>query len=100
MTTTADMPKFADHELAPGYEFTEIRYEKRPLITPNGEVAEGLYNVWIWLDNPKQYNSYTTRAMAELILALRKASNERDVVCVVFTAPAVLCVPATCIWIW
>lgn len=86
MTTTADMPQFADHELAPGYEFSEIRYEKRPLITPNGEIAEGLFNVWIWLDNPKQYNSYTTRAMAELILALRKASNERDVVCVVFTA--------------
>lgn len=86
MTTTAAMPKFADHELAPGYEFTEIRYEKRPLITPDGKTVEGLYNVWIWLDNPKQYNSYTTRAMAELILALRKASNERDVVCVVFTA--------------
>ncbi len=86
MTITSDPTLFANHELAPGYEFTEIRYEKRPLILPNGEVVEDLFNAWIWLNNPKQYNSYTTRAMAELILALRKASNEADVVNVVFTA--------------
>ncbi|MFK5955698.1 MAG: 6-oxocyclohex-1-ene-1-carbonyl-CoA hydratase [Planctomycetota bacterium] len=86
MSITADPTLFADHELAPGYEFTEIRYEKRPLILPDGTQVDDLFNVWIWLDNPKQYNSYTTRAMAELILAIRKASNERDVVAVVFTA--------------
>ncbi len=77
---------FADHELAPNYEFTQLRYETRPLILPNGEQVDDLFNAWIWLDNPKQYNSYTTRAMAELILALRKASNDPRIQCVVFTA--------------
>ncbi len=77
---------FADHELAPGYKFTEIRYEKRALLDASGAEVPGLFNAWIWLDNAKQYNSYNTRAMAELVLAFRKASNEPDVACVVFTA--------------
>jgi len=38
------------------------------------------------LDNPKQYNSYTTAAVKEVILAFRKASNDRAAVAVVFTA--------------
>ncbi len=35
-------------------------YEKRPLVGPDGKVVEGLYTGWIILNNPKQYNSYTT----------------------------------------
>ena len=77
---------FADHELAPGVEFDQIRYELRPLRRPDGAAIEGLVNAWIVLDNPKQYNSYTTRALAELILALRRASNDPGVQNVVFTA--------------
>jgi 6-oxo-cyclohex-1-ene-carbonyl-CoA hydrolase len=73
-----------DHNLAevvvPG-----VRYEKRPARTPDGRAAAGLYNAWIWLDNPREYNSYTTEMVKGVILAFRAASNARDVNCVVFT---------------
>jgi 6-oxo-cyclohex-1-ene-carbonyl-CoA hydrolase len=62
-----------------------IRYEKRPALTPDGKQVPGLYNAWIWLDNPKQYNSYTTDMVKGVILAFRAASNARDVSSVVFT---------------
>ncbi|MHC4954355.1 MAG: 6-oxocyclohex-1-ene-1-carbonyl-CoA hydratase [Planctomycetota bacterium] len=75
-----------NHELVPGYEFSHIHYERRPLRTPAGDVVDGLFNAWIVLDNPKQLNSYTTEAVKEVILAFRRASMERDVVCAVFTA--------------
>ncbi len=45
----------------------------------------GLYNAWITLDNPAQFNSYTTDMVKGTILAFRAASNARDVNCVVFT---------------
>jgi 6-oxo-cyclohex-1-ene-carbonyl-CoA hydrolase len=80
------MTSFANHDLAPDYEFTQIKYELKPLVLQDGTVVADLFNAWIWLDNPKQYNSYTTRAMAELVLALRRASSDQSVVCVVFTA--------------
>jgi 6-oxo-cyclohex-1-ene-carbonyl-CoA hydrolase len=62
-----------------------IRYEKRPATTPGGKQVPGLYNAWIWLDNQKQYNSYTTDMVKAVILAFRAASNARDVSSVVFT---------------
>ncbi|HIA39244.1 MAG TPA: 6-oxocyclohex-1-ene-1-carbonyl-CoA hydratase [Planctomycetes bacterium] len=80
------MTTFANHDLAPDYEFTDIKYELRPLVLQDGTVVDDLFNAWIWLDNPEQYNAYTTRAMAELVLALRRASSNQRVVCVVFTA--------------
>ncbi len=67
-------------------EFNEIIFEKRPCLDKNGVPISGLYNVWIWLNNPKQFNSYTTAAVKEVILAFREASNDRSVVAVVFTA--------------
>ncbi|NOX86770.1 MAG: 6-oxocyclohex-1-ene-1-carbonyl-CoA hydratase, partial [Chlorobi bacterium] len=67
-------------------EFTEILYEKRPAKDKAGNDIEGLYSAWIILNNPQQYNSYTTQAVKEVILAFRKASNDRSVVAVVFTA--------------
>jgi 6-oxo-cyclohex-1-ene-carbonyl-CoA hydrolase len=73
-----------DHNLAeivvPG-----VRYEKRPARTPDGEIVPGLFNAWITLDNPAQYNSYTTEMVKGVILAFRAASNARDVVATVFT---------------
>jgi 6-oxocyclohex-1-ene-carbonyl-CoA hydrolase len=48
-------------------------------------VVPGLYNAWIWLDNPTQFNSYTTDMVKGAILAFRAASDARDVNCVVFT---------------
>ena len=67
-------------------EFKEILYELRPCLDHDGKPVEGLNNAWIFLNNPKQYNSYTTAAVKEVILAFRKASNDRAVVAVVFTA--------------
>jgi 6-oxo-cyclohex-1-ene-carbonyl-CoA hydrolase len=74
------------HTLVEDHEFKEIRYELRPVKTPSGEPAEGLHNAWIILDNPKQYNSYTTGAVKEVILAFGRAGMDRSVVAVVFTA--------------
>ena len=62
-----------------------VRVERRPARLPDGTEVRGLYNEWIWLDNPAQYNSYTTEMVKALILAFRNASNARDVNCVVFT---------------
>ncbi|HUF51063.1 MAG TPA: 6-oxocyclohex-1-ene-1-carbonyl-CoA hydratase [Longimicrobiales bacterium] len=74
------------HTLVPEPAFQHIGYELRPAITPNGTVAEGLFNAWIILNNPRQFNSYTTDAVKEVILAFREASMDRRIVAVVFTA--------------
>ena len=67
-------------------EFKEIVYERRPCLDKTGKPVAGLYNAWIMLNNPKQFNSYTTAAVKEIILAFRKASNDRAVVAVIFSA--------------
>ena len=74
-----------NHDLVEGLVVPGLRYEKRPAKTPDGKVAPGLYNAWIWLDNAAQYNSYTTEMVKGIILAFRAASNARDVVAAVFT---------------
>ena len=81
--------EFKDHTLAP-YPQDEagegrVRYERRPVKGPAGDVIEGLYCAWIVLDNPTQLNSYTTTMVKQVILGFRRASTERDVVAVVFT---------------
>ena len=67
-------------------EYKEILFEKRPVLDKGNQPVQGLYNAWISLNNPKQYNSYTTNAVKEVILAMRQASNDRSVVAIVFTA--------------
>jgi 6-oxo-cyclohex-1-ene-carbonyl-CoA hydrolase len=67
-------------------KYTDILVEKRPLLDNKGNEVEGLHNHWIMLNNPKQYNSYTTQAVKEVILAFREASTDRSCVAVVFTA--------------
>jgi 6-oxo-cyclohex-1-ene-carbonyl-CoA hydrolase len=62
-----------------------VRVERRPARKPDGAPVPGLHNAWIWLDNPSQYNSYTTEMVKGVILAFRAVSNARDVNCVVFT---------------
>ena len=62
-----------------------VRYEKRPVKGADGKPVAGLYNAWIVLDNPAQFNSYTTDMVKAVILAFRAASAARDVVAVVFT---------------
>ena len=62
-----------------------VRYEKCPVKGEDGRPVTGLYNAWITLDNPSQFNSYTTEMVKATILAFRAASAARDVVAVVFT---------------
>lgn len=78
------MKALADHNLV-NTDFKEIIFEKRPCKDAGGATIPGLYNAWIILNNPRQYNSYTTAAVKEVILAFRQASNDRSVVAVVFT---------------
>lgn len=66
-------------------KYTDIIYELRPAKDFEGNEVKGLFNAWIMLNNPSQYNSYTTKAVKEIILAMREASNDRSVVAVVFT---------------
>ena len=73
------------HDLVDDIARPGIRYDKRPAHRPDGTHAEGLYNAWITLDNPAQFNSYTTDMVKGVILAFRAASTARDVNCVVFT---------------
>jgi 6-oxo-cyclohex-1-ene-carbonyl-CoA hydrolase len=75
-----------NHDLVQNEELAGIKYELRAAKTPDGRVAEGLHNAWIWLDNPSQYNSYTTEMVKSVILAVRKASNDRSVNAIVLTA--------------
>lgn len=62
-----------------------VLYEKRPVKGEDGKPVAGLYNAWITLDNPSQFNSYTTAMVKSVIFAFREASAARDVVAVVFT---------------
>ncbi|MCK4861947.1 MAG: 6-oxocyclohex-1-ene-1-carbonyl-CoA hydratase [Rhodobacteraceae bacterium] len=64
----------------------QVLFEKRPAKLLDGTPVEGLYNAWIILNNPSQFNSYTTDMVKSVILAFRAASNMRDVNAVVFTA--------------
>ena len=63
-------------------------YERKPLKNvETGEVIEGLYSAWITLNNPEQLNSYTTRMIKGVIAGMHRASMERDIQAIVFTAP-------------
>jgi 6-oxo-cyclohex-1-ene-carbonyl-CoA hydrolase len=82
----ATAPKeLKDHDLAPRRDGAGVRFEKRPVRDAAGKPVAGLFNAWITLDNPSQYNSYTTDMVKQVILGFRAASNARDVVAVVFT---------------
>jgi len=61
-------------------------YELRPILDESNKAVDGLYSAWIWLNNPKQYNSYTTQMVKGVIAGFHKASMDRRVVAVVFTA--------------
>ena len=75
-----------NHHIFPDYKYKEILVEKKPLLNDKGQPVEGLFNFWISLNNPAQYNSYTTDAVKEVIMAFRQASCDRSTVAVVFTA--------------
>jgi 6-oxo-cyclohex-1-ene-carbonyl-CoA hydrolase len=76
---------FKDHNLAGAGATPGLRYEETPLVGPDGESVPGLHVVRMTLDNPSQLNSYTTEMVKGVILGMRRASNDRGAVAVVFT---------------
>jgi 6-oxo-cyclohex-1-ene-carbonyl-CoA hydrolase len=77
--------EFKNHDLIPTFDFKNVLYEEAPLRDPEGRTLEGLHNVRITLDNPGQHNSYTTEMAKGVIAGMRRASNDRACVAVVFT---------------
>ena len=79
-----------DHELFGkeyfGTEPPSVIYELKPVKDPEGKAVEGLNTAWITLNNPKQLNSYTTNMVKGVIAGFGRASVDRSVVLVVFTA--------------
>lgn len=61
-------------------------YEKKPMVDAKGNVVEGLYTAWITLNNPIQFNSYTTNMVKGVIAGFHRASVDRSVVAAIFTA--------------
>jgi len=78
--------EFKNHDLITTFDYPGVLYEQVPLRDPAGKTVEGLYNVRITMDNPKQYNSYTTDMVKGVIVGMRRASNDRGCVAVIFTA--------------
>lgn len=74
-----------DHDLVPDHEIRHVGYERRPVKGKDGREVPGLHQIWITLDNEAQLNSYTTAAVKDVILALRRASADRRAVAVVLT---------------
>ncbi|MDL2268932.1 6-oxocyclohex-1-ene-1-carbonyl-CoA hydratase [Desulfosarcina sp. OttesenSCG-928-A07] len=63
-----------------------VIYEKKPIVDPQGKVVDGLYSAWVTLNNPTQYNSYTTEMVKAVIAGFHRASADTSVVACVFTA--------------
>jgi 6-oxo-cyclohex-1-ene-carbonyl-CoA hydrolase len=76
---------FKNHDLSSQGSVEGVRYEEAPLRDPEGSPVSGLHVVRITLDNPAQLNSYTTEMVRGVILGMRRASNDRAAVAVVFT---------------
>ena len=68
-----------------GEDPPSVVFEKRPLTDPAGKTVAGLHVAWIRLNNPRQYNSYTTEMVKGVIAGFDNASVDRSVVAVVFT---------------
>ncbi len=60
-------------------------YEKRPIRDSKGNVVPDLFTAWITLNNPAQFNSYTTEMVKGVIAGFQTASADRSVVAAVFT---------------
>ncbi len=58
-----------------GTEAPCVIYEKKPLTDPQGNVTEGLFVSWITLNNPRQFNSYTTDMVKGVIAGFENASS-------------------------
>jgi 6-oxo-cyclohex-1-ene-carbonyl-CoA hydrolase len=69
-----------------GKDAPGVIYEKKPLRSPDGKEMSGLSVAWIVLNNPSQYNSYTTDMAKSVIAGFQNASLDRGVIAVIFTA--------------
>ena len=69
-----------------GTESPCVIYETKPIVDSEGSIVPGLYSAWVTLNNPSQYNSYTTEMVKGVIAGMQKASADCSVVAVVFTA--------------
>lgn len=74
------------HNLVDNVVYDDVTYELKPCLDFKGNPVDGVYNAWITMNNPKQYNSYTTDMVKKVILGMRQASNDRSVSSVIFTA--------------
>jgi len=63
-----------------------VIFEKKPILDPKGNPVEGLFSAWITLNNPRQYNSYTTEMVKGVIAGFQRASADNTVVAAIFTA--------------
>ncbi len=63
-----------------------VIFEKKPIVDPQGNVVPALYTAWIVLNNPAQYNSYTTEMIKGVIAGFQRASADPSVVAAIFTA--------------
>jgi 6-oxo-cyclohex-1-ene-carbonyl-CoA hydrolase len=86
------MPR--EHEKKDHFRFTDqhwgkeapcVVYERKPLKDAKGNVVPGLYVAWVILNNPAQFNSYTTEMVKGVIAGFENSSVDREVVGVVFT---------------
>jgi 6-oxocyclohex-1-ene-carbonyl-CoA hydrolase len=68
-----------------GTEAPCVVFEKKPLKDPKGNAIPGINVAWIRLNNPAQYNSYTTEMVKGVIAGFENSSTDREVVAVVFT---------------
>ncbi len=79
-----------NHQLFGGIVFNgeapTVKYELLSVIDGKGVPVPGLFNAWITLDNPADYNSYTTEMVKLVTAAFSRASMDPTVVAVVFTA--------------
>ncbi len=82
--------KLKDHRLFDDSHFGKdaptLVYEERPVLDEKGQAVPGLCSAWIWLNNPSQYNSYTTEMVKGMVAGFQKASSDRRVVAAVLTA--------------
>ncbi|MBM3991539.1 MAG: 6-oxocyclohex-1-ene-1-carbonyl-CoA hydratase [Planctomycetes bacterium] len=76
---------FKNHDLVAHTSVPGLVVEKLAVRDPAGKVVDGLCAHRIRLDNPTQFNSYTTEMVKGVILAMREASNDRSCVAAVFT---------------
>ena len=80
--------EFKNHDLIDEFDFPGVRFDQMPVLDPDGSAVDGLHATRITLDNPSQLNSYTTAMVKGVILGMRRASDDRRSVAVVFTGDA------------